>query len=91
MTATIITVNDVSPRRQYTATGGQTVFDFPIPFFNQGDLDVYLTPNGQVADDAADLLTITTDYTVAGADTQDSGAITLVVAATEGTSSLLSV
>ena len=59
MSATTIIVNDESPRRQYTATAGQTVFDFPIPFFEQGDLTVYLTPSGQTADDAADLLVIT--------------------------------
>lgn len=84
MSATTIVVNDVEPRRQYTATGGQTVFDFPIPFFADGDLTVWLTPVGQAADDAADLLTITTEYTVTGANTQDGGQITLVTPATAG-------
>ncbi len=84
MSATTIIVNDVEPRRQYTATASQTVFDFPIPFFAEGDLSVWLTPTGQTADDTADLLTITTEYTVTGANTQDGGQITLVTPATAG-------
>lgn len=84
MSATTIIVNDESPRRQYTATSGQTVFDFPLPFFEQGDLTVYLTPVGQTADDAADLQVITTNYTVTGENTQDGGKITLTVGATTG-------
>lgn len=84
MSATTIIVNDVEPRRQYTATSGQTVFDFPIPFFSDEDLQVYLTPAGQQSSDTADLLTLTTDYSVTGADTQDSGVITLVTGASTG-------
>ena len=84
MSATTIIVNDVEPRRQYTATSGQTVFDFPIPFFEDVDLQVYLTPAGQQSNDTADILTLTTDYSVAGANTQDSGAITLVTGASTG-------
>jgi len=84
MSATTIIINDETPRRQYTATSGQTVFDFPIPFFEEGDLTVYLTPAGNTADDTADLLTITTDYTVNGEDTQDGGEIVLTTGATTG-------
>lgn len=84
MSASTIVINDVEPRRQYTATASQTVFDFPYPFFNDGDLDVYLTPSGQAADDAADLLTISADYTVSGANTQSGGQITLTNPATAG-------
>jgi len=84
MPATTIVVNDVEPRRQYTATAGQTVFDFPMPFFSTGDLTVYLTPSGQAADDASDLLVISTDYTVSGEDTQDGGLVTLVTGAALG-------
>jgi hypothetical protein len=84
MSATTIIVNDVEPRRQYTATSGQTVFDFPIPFFEDVDLQVYLTPAGQQSSDTADILTLTTDYSVAGANTQDSGSITLVTGASTG-------
>lgn len=84
MSATTITVADESPRRQYTATGGQTVFDFPIPFFEEEDLTVYLTPVGNVANDTNDLLTLTTNYTVNGENTQNGGEIVLVVGATAG-------
>ena len=49
MSATTIIINDETPRRQYTASAGQTVFDFPFPFFADGDLEVYLTPNGSTA------------------------------------------
>jgi hypothetical protein len=84
MSATTIKVNDISPRRQYTATAGQTNFDFPYPFFANGDLEVYLTPVGQDADDATDLLTSGSNYTVTGANTQDGGVVTLLTGATEG-------
>ena len=84
MSATTIIVNDETPRRQYTATSGQTVFDFPIPFFEEEDLKVYLTPAGNDPDDAADILTLTTDYTVNGENTQDGGEIVLTTGATAG-------
>ena len=84
MSATTIIVNDETPRRQYTASAGQTVFDFPFPFFADGDLEVYLTPNGQQADDTNDIQTIVTDYTVSGANTQSGGQITLTSGATAG-------
>ena len=84
MSATTIIVNDETPRRQYTASAGQTVFDFPFPFFADGDLEVYLTPNGQQANDTNDIQTIVTDYTVSGANTQSGGQITLTSGATAG-------
>lgn len=84
MSATTIVVNDVEPRRQYTATAAQTLFDFPIPFFETDDLTVWLTPAGQSSDDDADLLTLTTDYTVSGENTQDGGLVTLVAPASAG-------
>jgi hypothetical protein len=84
MSATTIIVNDETPRRQYTASAGQTVFDFPFPFFENGDLEVYKTPAGQTADDTNDILAITTDYTVSGADTQNGGKITLTSGAANG-------
>lgn len=84
MAASTIIINDADPRRQYTATAAQTAFDFPLPFFATGDLTVYLTPVGNEPDDASDLMTITTDYTVTGEDTQDGGLVTLVVPAAAG-------
>lgn len=84
MSATNIIVNDETPRRQYVAAASQTNFDFPFPLFAAGDLQVYLTPAGNVADDTADLLTLTTDYTVTGTDTQDSAVVVLNTGATAG-------
>ena len=84
MSATNIIINDETPRRQYVASSGQVTFDFPFPFFLEGDLTVYLTPAGQVGDDTADLLTLTTDYTVNGADTQNGGEIVLNSGAATG-------
>lgn len=62
-----IVINDTTPLDSYTATGGQTEFTVTFPFFTDASLKVYLTPNGQTADDATDILTLTTDYTVTGA------------------------
>lgn len=78
MAATTITINDITPRRQYTATAGQIVFSFPFPFFEDADLKVYRTPAGNQPNDANDILTLNTDYTVTGADTQNGGDVTLV-------------
>lgn len=75
--------NPNTPRQEYTATGGQTDFIFNFKIFNTTDLVAYLTPNGQIPDDTADLLTITTDYTVV-IDGDNGGTMTLVVAATAG-------
>jgi len=78
-------INDTSPRDQYTASGGsQTVFTVSFEFLANADLKVYLTPVGNDPDDTADLLTLTTDYTVVGAGSNGTKEITLVVAATDG-------
>lgn len=79
-----IPINPVSPRIQYTATGGQTVFNVPFPFFANADLAVYLTPVGNEPDDSADILVYSTDYTVTGAGNENGGTVTLVVPATAG-------
>ena len=61
-----MTVTALPVRDEYTATGGQTVFNYTFLIFTNLDLNVYITPVGQDADDATD---ITTAYTV------DSGTI----------------
>ena len=77
--------NNSPGRAEYTATAGQTVFTYVFKIYDEADIKVYLTPAGQVADDAADLLTITTDYTVV--ITGDvGGTVTLVVPASIGDS-----
>jgi hypothetical protein len=69
--------NSAPGRAEYTATAGQTVFAFVFKIFLDGDIKVYQTPAGQTPDDIADLLALTTDYTVS-IDGDSGGEITLV-------------
>jgi sugar lactone lactonase YvrE len=81
---TELTITDVTPRIQYAANAAQVDFTIPFKFYADEDLKVYLTPVGQEADEAADILTITTDYTVTGAGVEDgTRKITLTSGATE--------
>ena len=59
-----ILINDTTPRAQYTATSGQTVFSVPFEFFENADLKVYKNST---------LLTLTTHYTVTGAGVTGGG------------------
>jgi hypothetical protein len=70
-----ILINDTTPRIQYTATSGQTVFTVPFEFFENADLKVYKNST---------LLTITTNYTVTGAGVTGGGSVTLTSGATAG-------
>jgi len=70
-----ILINDTTPRVQYTATSGQTVFTVSFEFFENADLKVYKNST---------LLTLTTHYTVTGAGVTGGGSITLVPGATAG-------
>lgn len=82
-----IVINDVTPRNQYTATGGQTVFFFNFQAFYATDLEVYSRPALSEPNDAQDILTYVTDYTVTF-DTPNAlpstGFITLNTPATNG-------
>lgn len=69
------TVNDVTPRIQYTALAAQTDFDYPFPIFANADLVVDIDGVTQA---------LTTDYTVSGAGDDAGGTVTLLVAATGG-------
>ena len=80
---TITAVNSTNPRVEYVATAGQTVFDYDWPVFAETDLEVYLSTSGDQPV-AADILTLNTDYTVAGEETNGGGTITLTSAATAG-------
>ena len=71
----VLTVGDLTPRAQYTATSGQTVFSYNFPIFTDSDLKVYV---------GSALQTITTDYTVSGAATSSGGNVTLTSGATAG-------
>jgi len=67
-----ITVNPT--RNEYTATAGQTVFNYTFKIFDSGDLNVYQTPAGQEANDQDDLIT---GYSVTGVGNSAGGSITL--------------
>lgn len=79
-----MTISSTTPRIQYVASGGQTVFTVPFKFFASSDLKVYLTPSGSDPDDSGQLKTLTTDYTVTGAGSNGGGTITLTSGATAG-------
>lgn len=68
-----IKINDVAQRKQYTATASQTEFSITFPFLEDTDIVVYQNST---------LLTLTTDYTLAGAGTASGGTLTLVTGAT---------
>jgi len=69
-------VKDLTPRNQYTATESvNTEFTYSFPIFEDLDLKVYI---GKVEK------TLTTDYTVSGAGTDNGGTVTLTTAAATG-------
>jgi len=70
-----ISVGDITPRNQYTATSNQTVFAYNFPIFVNTDLKVY---------QGSTLLSLTTHYTVSGAATDNGGNVTLSTGATAG-------
>jgi chemotaxis protein histidine kinase CheA len=70
-----ISVGDLTPRNQYTATNGQTVFAYSFPIFADADIKVYI---------GSTLKTLTTHYTVSGAGTDNGGNVTLGSGATTG-------
>lgn len=65
-------VNSIPSWVQYIATNAQTEFSIPFPFINNSDLSIW--QNGV-------LLTLTTDYTLSGANTASGGQLTLNVGA----------
>lgn len=56
--------NTNTPRAEYTASATQTVFPFLFKIFTTSDIKVYQTLAGATPDDTADILVLTTDYTV---------------------------
>ncbi len=69
-----MTITIAPARNEYTANAGQTIFNYTFKIFEDTDLNVYITPSGQVANDSTD---ITTSYTVTGLGDEDGGTITL--------------
>lgn len=68
-----IRINANPSRKQYVATGGQTIFPVTFPFLANTDIVVYQNSTK---------LVITTDYTLSGAGTASGGTMTLVSGAT---------
>ena len=56
-----MTVTSLPVRDEFTGSAGQTVFNYTFLIFASGDLNVFITPAGQDANDATD---ITTAFTV---------------------------
>ncbi len=75
-----IIIDDLTPRDQYTATAGQTVFDYNFPVFDEDHLIVKQT---LISDSSTSTLTITTHYTVSGVGVATGGQVTLVTGAAE--------
>jgi hypothetical protein len=76
-----MTITALPSRNEYTATAGQTLFSYTFKIFESTDLNVYVTPAGQDADDVTDIVT---GYSVTGLGDEDGGTITLVAAASIG-------
>ena len=74
-----MTITVAPARNELTANAGQTIFNYTFKIFSITDLNVYITPAGQNANDSTDL---TTAYTVLGVGDEDGGTITLTTGAT---------
>lgn len=74
-----MTITILPSRNEYTATAAQTVFNYTFKIFAATDLNVFVTPDGQVANDSTDQ---TTAFSVTGVGSEDGGTITLVTPST---------
>ena len=70
-----LTVGDITPRVQYTASAGQTTFAYAFPIFANTDLKVYI---------GSTLKTLTTHYSVTGAGSSSGGNVVLGTGASAG-------
>ena len=70
-----IPLNDTTPRVQYTAAAGQTIFIYPFWVTSASDLNVYVEGDALIAD---------VDFTVDGLLSPTGGNVTLMSATTEG-------
>lgn len=75
--------NTNSAPAEYTASAGQVSFPFTFKIFEAGDVLVYKTPAGNLADDTLDLLILSAQYTVSIAG-DTGGSVTLLSAAASG-------
>ncbi len=79
-----MTVVNHPARNQYVATNLQTIFNYTFEIAVNTDIKVYQRASASAPDDTADLLTLTTDYTVTGVGSSGGGTIVLVTGATTG-------
>ncbi len=75
-----LTVGDTTPRVQYTATSGQTVFAYGFPIFEDADLKVYVGSTLKTLGSTA----ASSHYTVSGAATTSGGNVTFGAGLTAG-------
>jgi hypothetical protein len=78
-----MTVANATGRTQLVATSSQTLFTSTFQIDDETYVSVYQRAAGSTPDDSADLLTLTTEYTV-GAVTGSTFEVTLVTGATTG-------
>jgi hypothetical protein len=76
-----MTITILPSRNEYTATAGQTVFNYTFKIFASTDLNVFVTPAGQDADDTTDQ---TMSFSVTNIGDEDGGTMTLVTPASVG-------
>jgi len=69
-----MTVTALEVRDEYTAVAGQVIFNYTFRIYTENDLNVYLTPAGQDADDALDLIT---GYSVTNVGEEEGGTVIL--------------
>ncbi len=75
-----MTISTTTSRALYAGNGVTTIFSFPYLFLANGDLEVRLIE----ASGASTVLTLTTDYTVTGANNDAGGDVTMIVAPASG-------
>lgn len=73
--------NTASNRAEYTAASGQTNFPFSFKVYENTDIRVYITPDGDIASDTNDIKTLNVDYTVT-IDGDNGGSVVLLTGAT---------
>jgi len=75
--------NSSDPRAEYVSSSGQTVYPFTFKIYKTSDVKAYLTPVGNTANDATDILVLGVNYTIT-VDGDNGGTFTLLSPATTG-------
>lgn len=81
---TTVVINDILPRTQIVASGGQTVYSTTWTANVATDVQVYSRPANTPANDATQILTYSTDYTVAFVGGDQTVQVTLLTPSTLG-------